>query len=121
MKLNREQLKMHWKEVEAWKDGKQIQYRIDEEDYWEDVDDPSFCTQYDYRVKPEPELIPFDYSDAEFLLGKALKSVDGTLMAMVHAVGETSGVRAGYITYSYNDFLKTFTFLDGSPCGKPKV
>lgn len=29
MNLSKEQLKMYWKEIQAWADGKQIQYRID--------------------------------------------------------------------------------------------
>lgn len=121
MNLSKEQLKMHRKEIQAWADGKQIQYRIDDDCEWKDENDPAFFTDCEYRVKPNPVLIPFDYSDAEFLLGKSVKSVDGTLMAMVHAVGEASGVRTGYITYSYEDFLKTFTFFDGTPCGKPDL
>lgn len=121
MNLSKEQLKMHWKEIQAWADGKQIQYRTDDDCEWEDIKDPAFYTDCEYRVKPDPLLIPFDYSDAEFLLDKKVKSVDGTLMAMVHAVGDTSGIRAGYVTYSYKEFLKTFTFFDGTPCGKPKV
>lgn len=118
--MTQHQLNKHWDVIEAFKNGKKIQILRGGE--WHDVSrDVSFDAATVYRIKPEPVLIPFDYSDAEFLLGKKVKSVDGTLMAMVHAVGETSGVRAGYITYSYEDFLKTFTFLDGSPCGKPKV
>ena len=79
MNLSKEQLKMHRKEIQAWADGKQIQYRIDDDCEWKDENDPAFFTDCEYRVKPNPVLIP------------------------------------------YEDFLKTFTFFDGTPCGKPDL
>lgn len=119
--MKREQLNKWWKEVQALADGKQIQFLRKDNLSWEDIDDPNFQKDIEYRVKPEPLLIPFDYSDAEFLLGKSVKSVDGTLIGMVTSAGKCTGVRVGgSVIYDYADFLKTFTFFDGTPCGKQK-
>lgn len=93
MNLVKEDLKKWWKEIEAWVDGKKIQYRIHDESDWQDIDNPGFFTDTEYRVKPESEFVPFDYSDAEFLIGKTVKAKDGSLMGMVTWVGEITVVR----------------------------
>ncbi|MBP6538746.1 MAG: hypothetical protein KA234_00315 [Saprospiraceae bacterium] len=121
MNLSKEQLKMHWKEIQAWADGKQIQYRIDDDCEWTDIEEPSFFTDGEYRVKPEPILIPFDYSDAEFLIGKAIKAKDNSCINIITKVSRSSGIVLVSYTCSFQKLLNLFTFLDGSPCGKPKV
>ncbi|MGI0120222.1 hypothetical protein [Zooshikella sp. RANM57] len=49
----REGLKKHWKEVEAFKNGETIQFRLDTCYAWKDIEDPSFTANCKYRVKPE--------------------------------------------------------------------
>ena len=117
MNLNKEQLKMHWKEIQAWADGKQIQYRIDDECAWEDIDVPAFFPDCEYRVKPEPILIPFDYSDAEQLLGRVVTRKDVNKRSIIVEVREEGGVE-GRTFHGYSAFLTTCLFADGSPCVK---
>lgn len=116
MNLSKEQLKMHRKEIQAWADGKQIQYRIDDDCEWKDENDPAFFTDCEYRVKPNPVLIPFDYSDAEFLIGKAIKHKTLNYVELIKFISDNF---VGDI--SFDNLLEYYTFLDGSPCGKPKV
>jgi hypothetical protein len=118
--MKREQLNKWWKEVQALADGKQIQFLRKESLIWEDIDDPSFHINIEYRVKPEPILIPFDYSDAEHLLGREVTRKDVNKRAIIVEVRE-EGVVEGQYFHGYSAFLTTCLFADGSPCGKPKV
>jgi hypothetical protein len=49
--MKREQLIKHWTFMEAFRNGKQLQYRYG--DSWRDVSDPSFDIGTEYRIKPE--------------------------------------------------------------------
>lgn len=118
MNLSKEQLKMHWREILSWADGKQIQYQSEGED-WDDINDPAFFPDCEYRVKPEPILIPFDYSDAEHLLGRVVTRKDVNKRAIIVEVRE-EGVVEGRTFHGYSAFLTTCLFADGSPCGKQK-
>lgn len=46
-------------EIAALADGKTIQYRHARSDGWQDIDDPSFAIDCEYRIKPEPKLRPW--------------------------------------------------------------
>ena len=102
-------------------EGKQIQYRT-QNDVWidialdavweiEDEDEPSM-----WRVKPESQLVPFTFEDAEFLIGKAVRNKESKYIATITSVREFD-CRI-FIDTDFNYLLENFTFLDGSPCGK---
>lgn len=62
--------------------------------------------------------IPFTFADAEFLLGKTVKST--------HHIGiitscDEQGVIVGKTPHSYKFFHAVYAFLDGTPCGKAPV
>jgi hypothetical protein len=115
--MTREQLNKWWKEIEAFKVGKVIQFlNIDRE--WYDDPIPSFSLTHEFRIKPEPELIPFDYSDAEYLIGKAVKRKDNSkyIQTIVQVNSDQVYIGAGIVTFKI--LLEKCTFLDGTPCGK---
>jgi hypothetical protein len=63
------------------------------------------------------QLIPFDFSDAKMLIGRAVKRNDGVHVAMI------AGLTYDYVWISnevvnYSELLSDYTFLDGTPCGK---
>ena len=62
----------------------------------------------------EPEYIPFSFKDD--LLGKRVKHKDGGYKELI-TVQIFDRVNK---IYSYEELLKYFTFIDGSPCGKIK-
>jgi hypothetical protein len=115
--MTREQLVKHWDVIEAYKNGKEVQYSPEDITEWIDHEEPSFnlCTKY--RVKPEPEYIPFDFSDAEMLIGKVIKDFS-RIYVIISVDGE------GVVLYddhmSYTELFVLYTFLDGSKCGKLK-
>lgn len=49
--MDRAAIIKHWSVIEAFRNGKTIQWKTSYG--WEDVDNPSFQVRNDYRVKPE--------------------------------------------------------------------
>jgi len=102
-------------------EGKQMQCRT-QNDMWMDIpldaywefdqgDDPSM-----WRVKPESQLVPFSFEDAEFLIGKAVRNKESKYIATITSVREFDCKI--FIDTDFNYLLEFFTFLDGTPCGK---
>ena len=75
---------------------------------------------YDYYIKEKPESVPFDESDAEFLIGKAIKiRQDVFLIVRINKHGAVVIDEDNcFIGFIY--LLQNYTFLDGTPCGKLK-
>ena len=59
-----------------WKDAK-INYISD---FTED-DEPEY-----YRIKPESQLVPFSFEDAEFLIGKPIRSKQKNVVLLIQVV-----------------------------------
>ena len=75
---------------------------------------------YNYRIKPQPKLIPFDYSDAERLMERIVKSKNIKTTKMIIALSDADVSVSGQ-WISYRTLLNEFLFLDGSPCGKKEL
>lgn len=100
-------------------DGKEIEYRY-RNDFrqWFGVHTPSLnFDEYNYRVKPEPKYVPFSFEDANDLMGKVIKKMDGTHVQKIVQLNRDY-VFAGVGIMDYEWLLKYYTFLDGTPCGK---
>jgi hypothetical protein len=41
--------------IKQWADGAQIQHHHQFEDRWDDVDNPRWLDDHNYRIKPEPK------------------------------------------------------------------
>ena len=113
--------------MQAYADGKKIEKMNRRYTYWEDDSYPDFDWYFnDYRIKPEPEYVPFDFSDAEKLIGKAVKTIGGSTWT-----GLILNVNENYVIISdhpfdrvvdHNSLLKYYIFYpSGSPCGKEKA
>ena len=122
--MTREVLKENWHIIEAFKNGGNIQFMYDNK--WHDTENISEINIIPHRIKPTEEYIPFDYSDAEYLIGKSVMDKYGNhyhLVLYVYAAigqdlkielsGEDGNISALWL---FNDYV----FLDGSPCGKLK-
>ena len=123
--MTREVLKENWHIIEAFVNGSEIQY-LEKNGEWDYTDNISLLNHIKYRIKPKQEYIPFDYSDAEYLIGKSVMDKYGNhyhLVLYVYAAigqdlkielsGEDGNISALWL---FNDYV----FLDGSPCGKLK-
>ena len=116
--MTREQLIKHWDVITAFKEGKEIEFSLMDGDGWNTTDTPDFKNDVEYRVKQKTEYVPFDFSDAEKLIGKAVKNNDGSLFLITTFT--IVGFEIGNTAISFNDLFDNFIFLDGSPCGKIK-
>ena len=115
--MTREGILKHKKVFKAWLKGAKIEYFSDKQ--WWDIPDPDFREEMQYRIKPEPEYIPFTFEDAEQLIGKTIKSKSGNSIYIITAINyEYIGIWKNNI--NYDQLFDIYTFLDGSPCGKLK-
>ena len=102
--------------MQAHEDGKEIEYRNGYYPTWKRTPNPLWdWSTTDYRVKPEPEYIPFTFEDAEFLLGKVVKNKKENFLTVITWCFNEA-VNMG----DFKQLLCDYTFLDGSPCGKIK-
>lgn len=116
--MYKEQLEKHWEIIKAFKEGKIVQYEINK-GCWKDTASPAFDITTNYRIKPSPEYIPFDFSDARELIGKIITTKMRRSYYLITSVDVAGVVFGGH----YNDYVVMFDdyqFLDGSPCGKLK-
>ena len=102
--------------MQAYVDGKEIECRSDDCPAWDKTASPLWnWYKTDYRIKPEPEYTPFTFEDAEFLIGKVVKhKKENYLVVITACFNETTNMGG------FKQLFDDFTFLDGSPCGKPK-
>lgn len=61
--MTREETAERIKIMQAYVDGKQIQYAEDDTDVWHNIDEPDWHSDYEYRIKPEPKYRPFKDAD----------------------------------------------------------
>jgi hypothetical protein len=114
--MTREDLNKNWEFIEAFKNGKEIEFQHVVTKCWMDAIDPSFNECVEYRLKEEPKYVPFDFSDAEKLIGKAVKFDHSELVQLITSV-QKHHVYLDRWT-KFKDLFENFTFLDGSKCGK---
>lgn len=105
----------HAEIIKAWADGEEIEYLSPTTGKWNDATSPTWEIDYEYRIKTEPEYIPFDFSDAEMLIGKVIKHKDGDVICSIFSL-----TPKGLNNVRFESVLENYTFLDGSPCGKLK-
>jgi hypothetical protein len=106
----------HKEVILAFLEGRDVQYQMTSGE-WVDDDSPTFLEISDYRIKPQPQLIPFDFSYAEMLIGRAVKSNDGEIFSVITDLTHNT-VWMSNACKNYDELLSEFTFLDGEPCGK---
>ena len=110
------------KVMQAYVEGKQIQYKDDE--VWIDIDDPDWdWHNWEYRIKPEPNYRPFRDSEECWQemqkhqpFGWIKDKEDGhySMVAMVDdAVIRISGNKDWFI----DEIMNNYTFADGEPFG----
>ena len=110
--------------MQAYVDGAQIEVREANSKHWGLSWSHSQglnvwnWSSYRYRVKEqpkEPEYVPFTFEDAEHLIGKPVKHKKDSWVEVITYCNENETSSC-----MYEDLLRDYTFLDGSPCGKLK-
>ena len=128
--MTREQAKEILPIIQAFADGKTIQYR-DTANHWFDMRDPGFLSNVDkYRVKPDLQYRPFENMDETWEEVKKhepigwIKSKSNNANLHVARV-ECEDNRIYFITASFHGLerfdaqtiFRYFTFMDGAPLG----
>lgn len=124
------------KVMQAYVEGKQIQYVDSETEDWADIESPIWnWDTYDYRIKPEPEYRPF--KDADECWQEMLKhepfgwvviiennlSIKYNIQALVQDGVKSTAVLTDDVMsekFPFEGVLQKFTFVDGTPFGIKK-
>ena len=128
--MTREEAKELLPIIQAFAEGKNIQYK-DDMDRWVDIKNPSFKSFFEYRIKPEIKYRPFK-SKEECLeemqkhhpFGR-LKSKNDGRFRFIDEVTWSESYREAIIELSANESLlrgsnsvfEEYTFADGTPFG----
>lgn len=106
--------------MQAYLDGKEIQYRTHSNEIWYDAENPAWdWSNHEYRIKPENKLVPYDCAN-EFLEamkehGPYIKDNNGVFKLPL-VVGKATVV-VGEDLPTYGELAKNYWWQDGSPCG----
>ena len=128
--MTREETRKAVKVMEAYANGKKIQY-LNNNNKWIDIHNPSFdWYDYAYRIKPEPKYRPFESLEEcwqEMLkhqpFGWLIEKVNKKEMVHIGRIYDipnnafiTLSIDEGH-NYSSGHFFRTYTFADGTPFG----
>ena len=131
--MTREEMKKMLPIIQAYVDGKEVEYYNEHEDEWVSFDREYsfFITFYDkpegYRIKPEPKYRPF--KDAEECWNEMLKHVpfgwikDNVGYELISSLCDIEDEEGGVAIYAQQKnwscgfLFNTFTFADGSAFG----
>ena len=119
--MTREQAKKLLPIIQAWAEGKNIQFLSDDE--WHDINQADFtCYPDKYRIKPEPKYRPFKtqeecwnemhkHPDFGWVVAK-----DSKIMYHIYVVG------IGYVVIDsmspiFSEAFTDYEFTDGTPFG----
>ena len=128
--MTREEAKQLLPIIQAYADGKNIQY-LDSDFNWQDFDDDDFSIGISYRIKPEPEYRPFKTKEEcwnEMLKHHPLGWLKSKKNGRFRCIGEVYGsdeFETVYIALSTSESLsrssdsmfEQYTFADGTPFG----
>ena len=128
--MTREEAKELLPIIQAWAEGKNIQFLSDGE--WHDINQTDFtCYPDKYRIKPEPKYRPF--KSKEECWNEMMKhtpfgwvfSENKEALAFIYFICTTYiRVHDGYSingwTFNYEEMFDKYTFADSTPFGVKK-
>ena len=129
--MTREEAKELLPIIQAFAEGKTIQYRHKGRSTWYDLDSGQFnCDMYYYRIKPEPKYRPFKTKEEcwnEMLKHQPFGWVIGKIYANFHHIdfvyscnpNNGYGVRLSNnaTCTNFEHMFKDYKFADGTPFG----
>lgn len=121
--MTREETKYLIAVMQAYVDGKQIQYTAAESECWTDVKSPEWDPNYDYRIKPEPKYRPFANADECWM--EMLKHQPFGIMSSKNRKDYMSFMSlndegcdfCGYEGENFESAFDDIQFADGTPFG----
>ena len=120
--MTREELIKHWDVIQAFKEGKIIEYRRFGTEFWksDNYQNYEFRENYEYRIKPEPtkRLPTIEEVEKWFLENRVFVHKKTNVFGRIERF-DKSGWKE-QVVYIYNEwftlntFCKEYTHLDGS-------
>ena len=121
--MTREEAKELLPIIQAFAEGKTIQYRHIARSTWYDLDSGQFnCDMYYYRIKPEPKYRPFKTKEecwTEMLKHQPfgwVKEISSEMLYLINGISDMSIVIMEDIS-SFKEALNIYEFKDGTPFG----
>ena len=125
MSMTREEAKEMLPIIQAWAEGKNIQFLSDGE--WHDINQADFtCYPDKYRIKPEPKYRPFKTREEcwnEMMKHHpfgSLKSKDNEYFCIIGSVNKDNTITLAIepnTDYSCTYIFEHYIFSDGTPFG----
>lgn len=113
--------------MQAYVDGKQIQFFNTLKGKWADIADPRWSPASRYRIKPQPECRPFVNTEECWQEMQKhqpfgwLKDKEDGHYSMVTAVGYGGDMKciaiSGNNGWTSDEIMRNYTFADGAPFG----
>ena len=112
--------------IQAWAEGRTIQYQISPESWWTDINKDLYTSNppSNYRIKPESKYRPFQSQEEcwnEMLKHQSLGWVryDDSITAIQNIAPEGITVNDGIKTsnFYFEECLMNVKFADGTPFG----
>ena len=112
--------------IQAWAEGRTIQYQISPESWWTDINKDLYTSNppSNYRIKPESKYRPFQSQEEcwnEMLKHQSLGWVryDDLIIAIQNIAPEGITVNDGIKTsnFYFEECLMNVKFADGTPFG----
>lgn len=124
--MNKDKTKEAIKIMQAFVDGKNIECMDFDGHAFKDTSEPAWNFGLNtYRIKPEPQYVPFTENDYELFLGKPIKRHGSSCYSIITNFwhdgiyfGDDSVDYETLVKYCHFKELKDGKFVDGTPCGK---
>ena len=121
--MTREEAKELLPIIQAWAEGKSIQYQTDSKS-WSDITKDLYPCNHPslYRIKPEPKYRPFKSQEEccnEMLKHQPfgwIKNNDNKRLRNIDSIGNSSIDTKGSTLY-FDVALNVYSFVDGTPFG----
>ena len=116
--------------IQAFAEGKEIEYYDCNDDFWIKTDTPMWSSKINYRIKPEPKYRPFESKEEcwnemlkhqpigwlkEKKLKKEISHIGQIFETPDDVIIRLSNDEGRNLSSSY--FFRTYTFADGTPFG----
>lgn len=110
--------------IQAWAEGKPIQYQISPKSWWTDINKDLYTSNppSNYRIKPEPKYRPFKNQEECWQEMHNHPNFGWIIRIDIGAYTQIPVVFSyciafGNVKYNYKEALEYYTFTDGTPFG----
>jgi len=101
--------------ITAFANGKEIEYKY-KNGQWISSTEPTFCPDYEWRIKPELKYRQYTFEEAKRLINCIIKHKNFSTIYSIEAVGDV-GVYIVNQQVRFDSLLDNYTDINGKPLG----